>query len=54
MNADRLSPDALQTLMRHKSYLTTQLYINMARQMDQAVAALHVPDVLKVRKAEGE
>jgi hypothetical protein len=26
---------------------TTQLYINMARQMDAAVASLHVPDVLK-------
>jgi hypothetical protein len=33
--------------MRHKSYQTTQVYINMARQMDQAVASLHVPDVLK-------
>jgi integrase len=47
MNADRLTADALQTLMRHKSYQTTQVYINMARQMDEAVASLHVPDVLK-------
>lgn len=47
MNADKLTPDALQTLMRHKSYQTTQVYINMARQMDAAVASLHVPDVLK-------
>jgi integrase len=47
MNADKLTPDALQALMRHKSYLTTQKYINMARQMDAAVASLHVPDVLK-------
>jgi integrase len=47
MNADKLSPDALQALMRHKSYQTTQVYINMARQMDAAVASLHVPDVLK-------
>ena len=54
MNADKLTPDALQALMRHKSYPTTQLYINMARQMDKAVESLHVPDVLKVRKAEGE
>jgi integrase len=46
MNADKLSPDALQSLMRHKSYTTTQLYINLARQMDKAVEALHVPDVL--------
>jgi integrase len=47
MNADKLTPDALQALMRHRSYQTTQVYINMARQMDQAVASLHVPDVLK-------
>ncbi len=47
MNAARLTPDALQALMRHKSYSTTQLYISMARQMDEAVQALHVPDVLK-------
>jgi integrase len=47
MNADKLTPDTLQTLMRHKSYTTAQRYINMARQMDAAVASLHVPDVLK-------
>jgi len=47
MNADKLTPDALQALMRHKSYLTTQKYINLARQMDAAVASLHVPEVLK-------
>jgi hypothetical protein len=44
---DKLTPDALQALMRHKSYQTTQVYINMTRQMDQAVASLHVPEVLK-------
>jgi hypothetical protein len=33
--------------MRHKSYQTTQVYINMARQMDKAVEVLHVPEVLK-------
>ena len=47
MNADRLTVDALQSLMRHKSYLTTKRYINMTRQMDEAVTALHVPEVLK-------
>jgi integrase len=51
MNADKLTPDALQALMRHKSYQTTQVYINMARQMDEAVASLHVPDVLKANPA---
>jgi integrase len=52
MNADKLTPDALQALMRHKSYQTTQVYINMARQMDAAVASLHVPEVLKKKPAE--
>ncbi len=47
MNAAGLTGDALQALMRHKSYLTTQCYINMARQMDEAVAVLHVPEVLR-------
>ncbi len=47
MNADRLTPDALQSLMRHKSYQTTQVYINLTRQLDAAVASLHVPDVLR-------
>jgi integrase len=51
MNADKLTPDALQALMRHKSYQTTQVYINMARQMDEAVASLHVPEVLKRHQA---
>ncbi len=51
MNADRLTADSLQVLMRHKSYLTTQRYINMTRQMDEAVASLHVPDVLKTSRA---
>jgi hypothetical protein len=45
MNADRLTGDALQALMRHKSYTTTQRYINMARQLDQSVEVLYVPDV---------
>ena len=33
--------------MRHKDYQTTQRYINMARQTNQAVENLFVPDVLK-------
>jgi integrase len=47
MNADKLTADTLQALMRHKSYQTTQKYIAMARQMDAAVAALHVPEELR-------
>jgi integrase len=45
MNAPRLTAAALQSLMRHKSYVTTQRYINMARQLDEAVAGLYVPEV---------
>ena len=43
----KLTPDALQALMRHKSYQTTQAYVSMARQLDEAVAGLHVPEVLQ-------
>jgi integrase len=45
MNAERLTADALQKLMRHRSYLTTKRYINMARQLDQAVDVLYVPQL---------
>jgi integrase len=48
-NAKRLTGDALQKLMRHKSYTTTQRYINMASQLEEATAKLYVPDVLKAR-----
>jgi integrase len=50
VNAPRLTADALQSLMRHKSYLTTQVYINMAKQIDDAVDVLHVPEFLKGKK----
>lgn len=46
MNADRLTGDSLQALMRHKSYQTTQRYINMTSHMKAAVAGLHVPECL--------
>jgi hypothetical protein len=36
--------------MRHKRYQTTQVYINLSRQLDDAVNVLHMPDVLKQRK----
>ena len=50
-NAPKLTADSLQALMRHKSYQTTQRYINMARQLHEAVKGLHVPDVLRQQKA---
>lgn len=49
VNAPKLTADALQALMRHKSYQTTQRYINMTRQLDEAVAGLTVPEVLRER-----
>jgi integrase len=45
MNADKLTADALQALMQHKTYQTTQVYINMARQLTPAVQTLFVPNV---------
>lgn len=48
-NAETLSGNALQLLMRHRSYTTTQDYMNMARQINRSAEKLHVPDVLRVR-----
>jgi integrase len=45
MNADKLTPDALQALMQHRTYTTTQGYINMARQLKPSVAGLFVPEL---------
>jgi integrase len=50
MNAGRMTADALQALMQHKDYQTTQRYISLARQLNPAVEDLYVPAV--VRKAE--
>jgi integrase len=51
MNADRLTADALQALMQHKDYQTTQKYINLARQLNPAVGNLFVPEVPPLREA---
>ena len=45
MNAATMTPEALQTLMQHKDYQTTQRYINMARQLNPAVQNLYVPEL---------
>jgi integrase len=50
-NADRMTADALQALMGHKDYSTTQRYINMARQLNPTIQNLHVPALPK--KEEG-
>jgi integrase len=51
MNADRLSADTLQRMMRHKSYSTTQLYVNMARQIQSSVDKLFVPELKPTKTA---
>jgi integrase len=50
-NADRMTADALQALMGHKDYSTTQRYISMARQLNPTIQNLHVPALPK--KEEG-
>lgn len=46
-NADRMTADALQALMGHKDYSTTQRYINMARQLKPTIENLHIPPLPK-------
>lgn len=46
-----MTADALQALMGHKDYSTTQRYINMARQLNPTIENLHVPPLPK--KEEG-
>ena len=46
-NATNMTSDALQTLMRHRSYSTTKKYIAMAEQLKPAVENLHVPSLKK-------
>lgn len=47
VNAPQMKPETLQKLMRHKSYTTTLGYINLASQVDEAVANMPVPKVLR-------
>lgn len=51
VNAPRLKPEALQRLMRHKSYQTTLRYVNLASQLDEAVAGMPVPEALRTATA---
>jgi len=51
-NAEHLKPETLQRLMRHRSYTTTLRYINMARQVEDAVEVIAVPNVLRTPKAK--
>lgn len=47
VNAPRMKPEALQKLMRHKSYLTTHGYVNLTNQLDEAVKSISTPETLK-------
>lgn len=49
-NEGRVSDQSLQRLMRHKSFATTQKYIEMARKTRKAADDIFVPDVLKKPK----
>ena len=54
VNAKNMKEEVLRKLMRHTTYKTTLGYINLANQVDEAVANLHVPDVLKEKKTSGD
>jgi integrase len=47
VNAPHMKAEVLQKLMRHKSYTTTLGYINLASQLEEAVANMPVPKVLR-------
>ena len=47
LNAENMSAEALQKLMRHQCYTTTQRYINLAGKLKPVVDKLHVPEVLR-------
>lgn len=46
-NEALLTPNALQGLMRHRTWTTTQRYINMAQKLNAQAETIYVPDVLK-------
>jgi hypothetical protein len=48
-DAPKLSASVFQSLMRHQNSQTVQNNINMAKQLDDAVGALHTPPLRKNR-----
>lgn len=52
LNAEHMTREALQALMRHVDSATTDRYINYARQVNPAVENLFVPDALKPTGSE--
>ncbi len=53
MNAATLTGVALQKMMRHKNFATTQKYIDMASQVKDATSKIHVPAVLTTKTEVG-
>ncbi len=47
VNEETLTANALQRLMRHKSFTATQRYINMAQMLKRSTEKIFVPDVLR-------
>lgn len=54
VNAPHMKAEVLQKLMRHKSYTTTLGYINLASQLEEAVANMPVPKVLRKEEPKPE
>ncbi len=52
VNAPRMKPEALQKLMRHKSYQTTLGFVNSSNQLDDAIRTMPVPDALQKDKKQ--
>ncbi len=51
VNAETMGGDALQHFLRHKDSATTKRYINIAAQLKRSAEKLHVPEVLRKKKA---
>lgn len=47
LNADKMDLFQLRDLMQHKSLKTTEIYVQMARRLQQPVDQIVVPDILK-------
>lgn len=52
--APHMKGDVLQKLMRHKSYTTTQGYITLSSQLEDAVANMPVPKILQKQSPKVE
>ncbi len=51
LNADRMPAPVLQKKMRHRSFTTTQRYIELANKMKKSADQVYVPEFLTERKA---